>query len=265
MLRNLRNMVKADADIDPVLARIADHDAVIKSRQMPFRFYSAYRELVNAGIASTKAVRALDAAMIAACENVDRLPGKTAVLIDTSGSMRQAISAKSTVSCGEIAAVLGAMATHISDDAWVAKFDYDSKVIPMTGLSVIGDVTMVPISGGCTNMAAGFAELVKSGFDADRIIVLSDNEVNYGGGWYYNHTEFSSNKELIQNCLAEYRKKVGHDVWCHAIDLQGYGTAQFMGDKVNIMAGWSDNVLRFISLAENGFGGIVKDVEGIVL
>lgn len=259
-LRNLRNMVKAGADIDPILDMLSDRDAVAKSRQLPFRFWSAYRELVAAGVGSSKVARAIDMALTHACRNADPLPGKTAVLIDTSGSMGSRVSAKSTVSCSEIAAVLGAMVVRISDDAAVIKFDTRAGIIPMTGLSVLSDVKCVPHAGGGTNMAAGFDELMRVGFDADRVIVLSDCEVNYTGLW-----SRTDNRKTIQSKMDEYRRMVGHPVWCHAIDLQGYGTQQFMGPNTNIIAGWSDSVLRFVSLAEKGVGGIVSEIDALEL
>jgi len=257
-LRNLRNMLKAGADIDPIIDMLSDRDAVAKSRQLPFRFYSAYRELSSAGLATTRISRAIDMALTHACRNADHLPGKTAVLIDTSGSMSYSVSRKSTVTCQEIAAVLGAMVVRISDDAAVFRFDSDASVLPMTGLSVLGDISVVPASGGWTNMAAGFDKLIETRFDADRVVVISDSEVN-------NASYYRNNTKTIQHKMDAYRKMVGHDVWCHGIDLQGYGTSQFIGPKTNIMAGWSDSVLRYISLAESGFGGIVKDVDALEL
>lgn len=252
-LRNLRNMVKAKANIDPILDMLSDRDAVAKSRQLPFRFWSAYRELVAAGYGSVKIARAIDKALTHACRNADPLPGNTAVLIDTSGSMGYAVSKKSTVTCNEIAAILAAMVVRISEDAAVIKFDTSAEVLPMTGLSVLSDVKCVPHAGGGTDMAAGFDKLMRTGFDADRVVVLSDNEVN--GGWW------GDNKHTIQSKMNAYRSKVGHDVWCHAIDLQGYGTQQFIGPKTNIIAGWSEQVLRFISLAEHGFGCITDGID----
>lgn len=259
-IRNMRNIIQSGADIQPVLDMLYDADTIHRSRQLPFRFYSAYRELRDAGLMSTKVSRALDAAMRHACDNVDRLPGRTAVLIDRSGSMSSTVSRKSSVMCSEIAAVLGAMSTFISDDAWVAAFCDDAKVVPMTGMGIIGDAALVPFPMGCTNMACSFDLLSESGFDADRVIVLSDNEVNtrswMSGDYGY---------RTIQTKLDEYRAKVGHDVWCHAIDLQGYGTQQFIGSKVNVIAGWSEQVLRFVSMAERGFGSIVDEIDGMEL
>ena len=256
-VRNLRNMLNAGADVAPVLENLKNPEVIAKSRMLPFRFYSAYKELRDARLLTTAVSRALDAAMTNACANVDPLPGRTAVLIDKSGSMSATVSNKSTTSCAEIAAVIGAMFAHVADDAFVCVFDYYAKVVPMVGTSVLSDVSLVPKASGGTSMGAGFDLLIKSGFDADRVIVLSDNEVN-SGFW-------RSGVKTIQHKLDEYRRKVGHDVWCHAIDLQGYGTSQFVGPKVNVMAGWSESVLRFVSMAEQGFDGIVDYVNKVDL
>ena len=258
LVRNLRNMLRAGADVGPVLERVSDREAVSRSRLLPFRFYSAYRELAREGLLTTRVARALDVALAASCHNVERLPGRTAVLIDTSGSMSSSVSARSIVTCRDIAAVMGALVTRISDDAAVVQFDTSASVVPMIGLSVISDSDMVPASGGGTHMACGFDCLKLTGFDADRVVVLSDNEVN-GGGWWGNGTD------TVQAKMDEYRRHVGHDVWCHAIDLQGYGTQQFIGGRTNIMAGWSESVLRFIGMAEAGFGSIVSEVESLFL
>ena len=255
-LRNMRNIIESGADVGPVLRMLSDSDAVRASRQLPFRFYSAWRELERAGLATTGVSRALDAAMKAACANADRLPGRTAVMVDSSGSMCMGLSARSTVSCRDVAAVLAAMATHISDDAWVCSFDTDAKALSLTGTSILADVRLVPAAGGCTNMGAAFDLLMESGFDADRVIVLSDNEVNSSWG---------NNLGTIQRGLIKYRLKVGHTVWCHAIDLAGYGTQQFVGPRVNVMGGWSEQVLRFIALAEGGLGSLVEEIEAVEL
>jgi hypothetical protein len=125
---------------------------------------------------------------------------------------------------------------------------------------VLADIEMEPASGGSTDMAAGFDCLMQSGYDADRVVVLSDNEVNS-----HTWTTRGPAYRTIQAELERYRAKVGHDVWCHAIDLQGYGTQQFVGRQVNVMAGWSEQVLRFVSMAEQGFGGLADEVEAVEL
>jgi hypothetical protein len=260
MLRNLRNVIASGADVAPVLGMLGNPSAVRRSRQLPFRFYSAWRELKAAGLLTTRVTRALDQALALSCDNVEPLHGRTAVLVDTSGSMGFCLSGRSKVSCRDTAAVLAALLAHISDDAWVCRFDTTASPLAFTGTSVLADIESVPASGGGTNMAAGFDCLMESGFDADRVVVLSDNEVN-GHSWMTKDFGYKT----IQSKLDEYRAKVGHDVWCHAIDLQGYGTQQFMGAMVNVMGGWSEQVLRFVALAEQGLGGLVDEVESLAL
>ena len=87
---------------------------------------------------------------------------------------------------------------------------------------------------------------------ADRIIILSDNECN-SINWY--------SRKTVQQMADEYRKQSNQDLWVHAIDLAGYGTQQFYGDKTNIIAGWSEKVLDFISLAESGTSNLIKMIE----
>ena len=82
----------------------------------------------------------------------------------------------------------------------------------------------------------------------DRIIVLSDNQVN-------------SSSRVIQSYADEYRRTFNPELWVHAIDLQGYGTQQFNGDKTNIISGWSEKVLEFIDIVEKGMEGQVEAIE----
>lgn len=260
VLRNLRNIITSGADVAPALGILGNPSAVRRSRQLPFRFYSAWRELKAAGLASTRVTRTLDQALVLSCENVEPLLGRTAVLVDTSGSMGWCLSGRSKIVCRDTAAVLAALLTHISDDAWVCRFDTTASPLAFTGTSVLADIEAVPAAGGSTDMAAGFDCLMESGFDADRVVVLSDNEVN-GRSWM----TYDYGYKAIQSKLDQYRAKVGHDVWCHAIDLQGYGTQQFIGAKVNIMGGWSEQVLRFVAQAEQGLGGLVDEIEAIEL
>ncbi len=256
-LRNLRNMMQAGAECESVLSMLSDPKAVRASRQLPFRFFSAWRELKQAGLLTTSVSRALDHALEVSCQNVGRLAGRTAVLIDTSASMGSTLSMRSRITCRDVAAVLGAIVARVSDDAWVCAFDSTARQLAFGGASVLADIQAVPASGWCTHMDIAFDLLMMSGFDADRVVVVSDYEVNgYRGG---------GSSQTIQHKLEAYRKKVGHDVWCHAIDLQGYGTQQFIGRHVNVMAGWSDQMLRFVRLAEEGFGGMVEAIEALEL
>lgn len=84
-LRNLRNFDKAgvsSSTAKKIAKMLADPGNVAKSRQFPYRFLSAYLAT------DTERWReALEEALQASVRNIPELPGRTLVLVDTSGSM----------------------------------------------------------------------------------------------------------------------------------------------------------------------------------
>ena len=105
--------------------------------------------------------------------------------------------------------------------------------------------------GGGTDITLPFEYITTNKKQFDRVILLSDNEINR----YYR-----TNK-TCQAWADKYRKEVNPNLWVHAIDLMGYGTQQFIGDKTNIIAGWSERVLEFINYAEKGVGNLITAIE----
>lgn len=252
LLRNLRNIIQAKPNnIGKVYEKISDADAVKKSRQLPFRFLSAYKSI--APIADRKAVAALEKAVDAAVENLPKLPGKTVIAIDDSGSMSTEISRNSSVRCNEIAVLLGMIANRICEDATVYFFSdrLQQQVIPEK-VPILYATTNKPFCGGGTHLELPFVEMMHNDVKADRIIILSDNECNGPGFW---------SKGTIQQLADRYRRQTGNDIWVHAIDLMGYGTQQFHGPKTNIIAGWSEKVFDFILLAEQGKGALIQKIK----
>ena len=252
MVRNMRNIIQSGADVTPVIEALHDRNVVSGSRMLPFRFLSAYRELYLRGLCTKRVIGALDAAMGIACDGIEWPSGRTAVLVDSSGSMGYPLSTHSSASILDVAACLASMVARLSDDVIAIRFSGFAEVVPVTGASLIADIMAFGSPAGMTSMEAAFNLLDATGFDADRVIVLSDNEVNYG-------------KVVVQRRLDDYRRKVGHDVWCHAIDLQGYGTSQFIGDKVQVLAGWSERILEFVRLSEEGHDTLVSHILSIAL
>lgn len=253
ILRNLRNIIEAGVDekhMDKVLRAIADPIAVRKSKQLPFRFLSAYKSVDGHG---SKVLDVLETAVDASIDNLPKLPGTTVIAVDVSGSMGSKISAKSDVTCSEIALLLGFIANRICDNAIALAFDTSVyNITAPTRGGVLYNATHTHAHGGGTNMSLPFETMLQKHINCDRVIILSDNEVNSGYTWYRNKT--------VQALADEYRRKSGNDIWVHAIDLQGYGTQQFHGTKTNIIAGWSEKVFDFIRLAEQGEGTIEKTV-----
>lgn len=268
LLRNLRNIVRSGADISPVLKILSDPERVRKSRQLPFRFYSAYLTLTNDKLMRGDIHRALERALEVSVENMEQIPGRTLIAVDVSGSMGSRISRKSEVRCSDIAALLGAMASRLCEDATVCYFDYPNcwstngakgYTIKHYGKydSILDICKNSVFSGGGTQMDLPMVYALNEDGSRDikpfdRVIYFSDNECNASYGGF---------RQTVQTMVEQYRAKYNPHFWVHGVDLQGYGTQQFKGDRFNLIAGWSESVLPFINLAERGIGSLVSEIE----
>lgn len=260
MLRNLRNIINARVDnIDKVYAKLSDKEEVLKSKQLPFRFFSAYNEL--RAIATSKTFDTIEIAIRHSVENMSKLKGKTLIAIDTSGSMCNPISRKSSVQCKDIARLIGSLANYICEESEVVTFDTDLKSVALSTVGgIIQNALSIPVRGGGTDITLPIKYAIKEHKKFDRMIMISDNEINCY--WDY---KCWGNEKTTQSYVDEYRRTINPDFWVHAIDLQGYGTQQFIGGKTNIIAGWSERVLEFVDMAEKGLGNIVSTIENISL
>ena len=268
LLRNLRNIIKSGADVKPVLDVLSDPGRVRKSRQLPFRFYSAYRMLEQENLMTPDIHRALELALNVSVENLETIPGRTLIAVDFSGSMRNYISRKSTVFCSEIAGLLGAMSSRICEDATVCYFDCPGSWSCLPGDkgyivehygkydSILEICRKHSFGGGGTEMDLPMKYALEEDKSVcirpfDRVIYFSDNVCNSS----------SYGLKTVQSMVDKYRNTYNPDFWVHGVDLQGYGTQQFCGKSFNLIAGWSEKVLEFILLAEKGIGSLVQTIE----
>ena len=125
-LRNLRNILNANpSNINKVFDYLQNPEAVKRSRQLPFRFLAAYKEVADIG--GSRVLDVLENAVDASIANLPKLPGTTVIAVDTSGSMSSAISAKSSIRCCEIAMLLGMIANRICENSHFYTFDTEIK------------------------------------------------------------------------------------------------------------------------------------------
>lgn len=176
LLRNLRNLDEAGVDDDVaarVAARLADPAKVARSRQLPLRFLSAHR-----AVPSLRWAWSLERALQASLANLPALAGRTLVLVDRSGSMFSPLSARSTVTRADAAAVFGAalalralQARHGGD---LVEFGTASRPVPISrGASVLSVVNGMGNLGG-TNTA----EAVRRHYRGhDRVVIVTDEQV----------------------------------------------------------------------------------------
>ncbi|MFD5324167.1 TROVE domain-containing protein [Streptomyces sp. NPDC127092] len=171
LVRNLRNFDLAgigDSAAADVARRISDPDEVRRSRQFPFRYLAAHR---NAP--SPRWHEALEAALQHSLSQVPELSGRTLVLVDRSGSMFDAPSARSLLNRADSAAIFGSALALRAEHADLVEFGTTSRAVPLTrGESVLRALDRFHDLGG-TNTA----EAVRRHYDGhDRVVVVTDEQ-----------------------------------------------------------------------------------------
>ena len=277
-LRNLRNMLDADVEPELVADGLADARAIERSGILPFRLYVAWRELAGARLkyhgswwdttannhyeltcactVPAPVARALNEALRASATNLPKLPGRTAVIVDGSNSMAHAISERGTTTTLEIAAVLAAEVALASNDVAVATFGSTGRVValsdPSSPMATVREV-LGAADGGVTDISAGVRALRESGLDPDRVIALSDGEINSGDG------------RTLTRLTGEWARELGHPIATIGWDLAGYGTTQVTGPDAMMLCGFSDSALRFVADADAGFDAMANEVSRVKL
>lgn len=167
LLRNLRNMM--DSGVNQNLIRDALMCGASGSKVLPFRFVAAARI-----VPALEPV--IDAAMQVAMADMQRLAGKTIVLVDVSGSMNHRISARSDLSRLDAACALAVLVRGICDDVRVVTFSNDVVEVPARqGMALIDAVQQS--QQHCGTYLGKAVEIVKQSIpDAERLIVFTDEE-----------------------------------------------------------------------------------------
>lgn len=232
LLRNLNNLIKVGVDeltVDKAVEKLTNAEEVKKSKQLPFRFTTAYSNVEG----NRKFTDAISVAMDLSVANTPILSGKTLIAIDSSGSMSGEPMEK--------ASIFGATLAKANSNSEVILYDTGVKVLTISGRTPVIDIAKKieseAMGGGTeTSLVFKYATNLKKVYD--RIIIISDNESwseGYGG---------------VQAYYNAYKKIA--DPFVYAIDIQGYGTKDIAGGKVFHLTGWSNRLLDFIGKIEEG-------------
>jgi len=245
LIRNLNNLIKyqvGDEVLNTVVKKLTNPEEIKKSKQLPFRFYTAYKNVEGNRLLSDAISEAMDIAV----SNVPTFKGKTLIAIDGSGSMLgDAI---------EKAAIFGATLLKANQNADCILYDNNYQTFQGSGRTPVADLADRIISGangGGTDTSLVFKYAKNQKYD--RILIITDNE-----SW---QDTFYGNSGT-QNVYNKYKKLSGSDPYVYAIDIQGYGTKDIEGAKVFHLCGWSNRLLDFIEQAEKGLK-IIKYIDSI--
>lgn len=209
LLRNLRNLKAAGVDEGMVEHALS---TMRTDRVLPFRFLAAARY-------APQWEEALERAMVRSLTEASRLPGRTVLLVDVSGSMTYALSRKSGMLRTDAAYGLAILLREICEKVVIYTFSTDAVPVPPRRGFALRDAMERSQAHGGTNLGQAI-EKVERAERYDRMIVITDEqshdrvpEPGLGKGYMIN--------------VASAQNGVGYGAWNH-ID------------------GWSEAVVEYI-------------------
>jgi len=166
LLRNLRGMLEAGVSEDAIRTALAGMNA---ERVLPFRFITAARY-------APRLEDALEQAMFKCLAEQPKLLGKTALLIDHSGSMQQKVSEKSEITRFDAAAALAMILRETAERCRVFTFsDRMIEVPPRRGFALVQAVREV-INPTSTYLGSAVRKIYEVYPECNRIIVITDEQ-----------------------------------------------------------------------------------------
>ncbi|MBO7438973.1 MAG: TROVE domain-containing protein [Bacteroidales bacterium] len=264
LLRNLRNMLTSKISAECVniaTSILSNEQQVAKSRQLPFRFLSAYRELNSLNSPDTSFVMsALEQAVKHSAANIEGFDANTSVLLacDVSGSMCSPVSPKSTVQCYDIGLMLAMLlksrcrrvVSGIFGDRW--------EVINMPGDNILQSATELrKLDGRVGYSTNGFKVidyLIENEIIIDKVMFFTDCQM-----W-----DSTGRNNSFERSWNRYRQ-LAPNAKLYIFDLSGYGQSplKILNSGVYLISGWSDKVFDILSALDKGESAVdrIKAVE----
>lgn len=274
LVRNLRNIF-TEIDNAELCKKILTFlkNGVLKGKQFPFRYWSAYKMIEKANVHhKTLILDALEECMDIACDNMPKLKGKTMCLSDNSGSAWGAFTSEyGTVTVAEIDNMSSVITAKNSEEGYVGKFGDRLSIHPVSKrngvLAQTKEITRDrsnDVGGGTENgIWIFFRDAIDKKEWWDNIFIYSDQQAGTGGLYgtptgeaEYIKAGFACNSRYnsayvdVAKLIAEYRKKVNSKVNVFSIQTAGYTNVVIpeYGYRTNIMYGWSDKICHFADI-----------------
>ncbi|MDO3408339.1 TROVE domain-containing protein [Saccharibacillus sp. CPCC 101409] len=219
-----------------VTERLTDAEALRKSKILPMRFATAYDQVKRSALKE-----ALAEAVDLTFASLPELPGRTAILLDISGSMEGQYLRTGSVFALALYKKTGGNSIFLTFDHEV----HDPK--PSRTAGIMSQAARIKAKGG-TDTGLPVRYLTDLRENVDHIIMITDEQQNAGSPFY---------KELQR-----YRAKINRDAKAFIVDLAPYRSAMVPQEDANThyIYGWSDQVLSYISAAARGFDSMSAHV-----
>lgn len=250
LLRNLRNLLEAGVDPNLFIGKLIE--TTLEGKQLPFRYYSAYKAIEK--FAPKNLIEALEICLLKSMDQLPRFPGKTLIMVDNSGSMQDTMtSSMGTFSMREIANLTAILTSMNCEDATIVPFgNIFKKFSSNLNNSIFRKVNELDslglTCGGGTVIIENLQKLLNEG-SWDRIFIYSDMQAGYES-----HTINYKNSVPAQ--VKNYHELYPNAMF-YFVQMGGYQDTLIPEyfDKVFLLGGWSDSVLKFASTMEKLFLG----------
>jgi hypothetical protein len=241
LLRNIRNISEQAPKVLPIaLKELINEDAIKGSLVLPFRFFTAYKQLQTDKV-SSKVLGAISDAADISLNNVPKFEGETLVVLDQSGSMNGEPVQIGAMFCAALAKANKADIITFGTTGRYESINLRDSVL------TIAEKLNTATQGG-TDFDKPFEVANKK---YDRIIILSDMQ-----GWIGYNTPTAA--------FGLYKRKYKASPIVYSFDLTGYGTIEFPQEKVFCLAGFSDKVFNIMKMLETDRNAFVKKVNEVV-
>lgn len=268
LLRNLRNILQAGVSpehVERLCARISEPAQVVKSKQLPFRFLSAYKEIMAEPNPLVGLVlEALEQAVLCSADNIVGFDINTNVLLacDVSGSMYTSVGSKSTVLNVDVGVLLAsilrtkckAVIAGIFGDRWELA---SSPVKPILA-NTVGIRRIANRVGYSTNGYKVIDWLIDNNVKMDKVMIFTDCQM------WDSHRGPNYSKE-IKDSWHKY-KEMYPQAKLYLFDLAGYGTSplDLAEQDVYLIAGWSEKIFDVLNAVDNGAEAL-SEIRKVVL
>ena len=201
LLRNLRNM--QDAGVDGA-AIVAGLDSMRTDRVLPFRFLAAARYV-------PQLEEALERAMLRSLAGAPKLPGRTVLLVDVSGSMVASLSRRSQMLRTDAAYGLAVLLRELAEQVNIYTFSNGLVAVPPRRGFALRDAMEHSQPHAGTQLGASLRGVREP---YDRVIVITDEQSA-------DRVDAPEGKGYMVN-VASAKNGVGYGAWTH---IDGFSEA----------------------------------------
>ncbi|TXH59014.1 MAG: TROVE domain-containing protein [Desulfurellales bacterium] len=245
LVRNLRNiMMQAANSLPAALGMLVDPVLIKKSGILPFQYMTAVEAIKSSGQFYLQDIlKALNAAIEIALNNIPELPGRTCVAVDVSGSMAGKPLEIATLFGAALYKRLNCSLILFSDRAGFVQIpNFDSLLTITEQLR-----TLARQMNGGTKFPLIFAH----DKPFDRLIILSDMQA-----W---------GDVSTKSAYKEWKKRTGSDPKVFSIDLAGAGSLQFPERNCYALAGWSEKIFDVIAKLEADKAALIATINAVTI